>query len=406
VIAGCLFWFFVLIIIYTYLGFPALLAFFARIFPRPLHLDECTPQVTLLIAAYNEEALIAGKLENALALNYPQEKLQILVAADGSDDATVEIVKRFADRGVELSYDAVRSGKMAAIHRAMSRARGEIIVFSDANNMYQPDTMRHLLSPFADPEVGAVSGAKRIVRGGGALGESEGLYWKYESFIKEQETRLGSTTSAAGEIFAIRKTLYQVPPKRIINDDFFLAMLALRAGYRSVYIPEALSLESVSTSSREEIIRRSRIIAGRYQAIAMAPRLLPWKSPLLVWQIVSHKFLRPLVPFAMIGTLVAGCMAVCFPPPGGTWAWLRLSPPWGTAFLAMQAAFYLLALLGRWFEGRGGKLAKSLYLPAFLVNSNAAAVQGLIHFLSGRQTALWQRAKRRDAPDSSAGPSG
>ena len=179
-------------ILYTYAGYPLLLALLARTRRKPAPYPAAQPLVTLLIAAYKEEAVIARKLDNSLELDYPRERLQILVAADGSDDRSAEIVQGYADHGVELNYTPERGGKMAAINRAMPNARGEIVVFSDANNMYDPRAIRELIAPFADPKVGAVTGAKTIVQDEGGLSESEGLYWKYESFIKKQETRLNA----------------------------------------------------------------------------------------------------------------------------------------------------------------------------------------------------------------------
>lgn len=286
---GLLFWFCVLGVMYVYAGYPLLLAIFARLFSRPVLTAEITPTVTLLIAAYNEEAVIAGKLENCLALDYPAEKLQVLVAADGSTDRTVDIVRSFSSRGVELCYEPARRGKMAAINHAMQAARGEIVVFSDANNYYRRDALRELIRPFADPTVGAVSGAKHIVKGDGQLGEAEGLYWKYESFIKEQEARLWTCTAVAGEIFAIRRELFTPAPEEVINDDFYLALQVIRRGFRVMYAPKAVSLERVSPSAQDEIVRRTRIIAGRYQAMAMSLKLLPFRQMFVLWQIVSHK---------------------------------------------------------------------------------------------------------------------
>jgi len=288
---------------------------------------------------------------------------------------------------------------MAAINRSIQQAHGEVVVFSDANNTYAPDTLRHLVAPFADPGVGAVSGAKTIQKGDGALGESEGLYWKYESFIKKQETRLGNCTGVSGEILAIRRALYAPPPERIINDDFCLAMQTIRQGYRVVYAAPARSFERVSASAKDEAIRRSRMIAGRYQAM-LAPQLLPWRNPLVIWQVVSHKFLRPLVPFAMLGALIGNLGVLLFPTrptQPGLWA---LSAPFGWILLALQAIFYALAWLGGIIHRNDSlsrsKIGKLLYLPAFLVNSNLSAVSGLYRFLSGQQTALWQRVARRE----------
>lgn len=389
---GILFWFFVIVIIYAYAGYPLLLTLTARLLDRRPQTAAITPPVTLLIAAYNEEKTIAAKLENCLQLDYPREQLQILVTADGSSDRTPEIVQQFADRGIELNYSPPRMGKMAAINRAMPRATGDIVIFSDANNMYAPDTIREMVKPFADPEVGATSGAKTIIKGDGALGDSEGMYWKYESYIKKQETLTGSITGVVGELFAIRRELFASPPDKIINDDFYMAMQLIHQNYRVVYVPTARSSERVSLSAEDEMTRRSRIVAGRYQAL----NLLPFNRPLVVWQIASHKLLRPLVPIAMIGAFLANLLAVLISSQtSANKSVLRLTQPFAWIFLVLQIVFYGLAWLGN-STSLDGKVGKVLYLPTFLVNSNYAALIGLYRMLTKRQTTLWQRAQRRD----------
>ncbi len=393
-----IFWFSVLGILYTYGGYPALLFLLTRFRKKIQNYAHSEPPVTLLIAAYNEEASIRQKLENCLKLDYPTERLQILVAADGSNDKTVEIVQSFRAHGVILSYRPERRGKMAAINRAMEMAQGEIIIFSDANNLYDIGTLRALVAPFIDPSVGAVSGAKIIAQGDGGLGESEGAYWKYESWIKKQETILGCTTGVSGEIWAIRKKLFATPPDTIINDDFFMAMRIVKQGYRMVYAPQARSTERVSLTAQDEIIRRTRIVAGRYQAIMRAKELVPLNSPLVAWEIISHKFLRPLVPFGMIFALIANFWAVFWPhqTTGSILGnFFALASPWNLLFLGIQLAFYLLALVGNLLPGINKKIP-ALYLPTFLVNSNLAALLGLIRFTFGGQSTLWIKARRRD----------
>jgi biofilm PGA synthesis N-glycosyltransferase PgaC len=317
-----------------------------------------------------------------LKLDYPDNLLQILVTADGSSDKTPDIVQQFASRGVELNYRLQRQGKMAAINRAMPRARGDIVVFSDANNLYDTQALRELVKPFADTAVAAVSGAKIIVKDGSSLGHSEGLYWRYESFIKKQETRLGNCTGVAGEILALRRNLFEPPPDNIINDDFYMAMRLIKRGYRVVYAPQARSYEYVSASAEDEIVRRSRIVAGRYQAMGLVGQLLPWKRPLTAWQMISHKFLRPLVPLAMITAFLTNLIIIVPEEPGS----------YGV-LLGLQIIFYLSAVLGQWRQW-DGLIGKLLYLPTFLVSSNWAALVGLIRFLTKRQTTLWQRAQR------------
>lgn len=386
------FWFCIGLILYTYVGYPILLSLLVRLKSKQQEaFSEELPKITLLIAAYNEASVIAKKIENSLALSYPRESLQILVTADGSSDATPDVVRNYADRGVELLYAPPRRGKMAAINRALPEAWGDVVLFSDANNMYAEDTLRHIVAPFSDPTVGAVSGAKSIIKGDGALGDSEGLYWQYESFVKKQETKLSSCAGVAGEILAIRRELFEAPPDHIINDDFYMAMRFIKRGYRVVYAPKARSYERVSLSAQDEVARRSRIIAGRYQAIALAGALLPWDRPLVAWQIVSHKYLRPLVPLAMIGALLSNVLLVLLPVTGG--GFWELGTPYSGLFLVGQTLFYLGAWAGGYLNK--GKIGKILYVPHFLVNSNLAALIGLYRYLTGQQTALWQRVQRR-----------
>jgi poly-beta-1,6-N-acetyl-D-glucosamine synthase len=380
-----------LLVAYTYAGYPLVLALLPKRKQVIAPFAGETPSVTLLIAAYNEEDVIGDRLVNALALDYPREKLQILVAADGSDDGTAAIVAGYAEQGVELSYHPERTGKMAAINRAMAQARGEIVAFSDANNHYEPTALRALVAPFASGRVGAASGAKRIERGDGALGDSEGLYWRYEEFIKKQETALGTTTGVCGEILAIRRSLFRPPPPTTINDDFYIAMDLIRRGYGVVYVPEARSYERVSPTVRDERGRRSRIVAGRYQAM-LAPELWP-RRPLVVWQLISHKYLRPLVPVAMLAALASNLLLV---------ARSRKSLLGNRALplLLSQLLFYAAAALGARLEKSSGP-GKLLFLPAFLVSSNLAAFTGLIRFLRGSQGTRWQRVPRRPAGNGS-----
>ncbi len=393
--AALLFWTSVGLIGYSYAGYPLVLALLAQFRPKPCWQPSDCPSATLIIAAHNEEQTIARKLDNALALDYPPDHLQILVAVDGAEDATHKVAAGYSIRGVELDFSPERKGKMAAINRVMPKVTGEIIVFSDANNFFSADTLRELVKPFSDPTVGAVTGSKNITKDGSALGASEGLYWRYESFIKQQETRLGCCTGVAGEILAVRKSLFRPPPDRIINDDFYLATDLIKRGYRVIYAPQARSFERVSATAADEIKRRTRIIAGRYQALAHARRLLPFNRPLLVWQLISHKFLRPLVPFAMIAALSANLYVVLFPDPADRFSLINLGPPFGWILLGLQTLFYGAAWLGS-HRRQDDWLGKILYLPTFLVNSNWAALVGFFRYLSGRQTALWERVQRRE----------
>lgn len=392
---GVLFWLCVLLVAYVYAGYPLLLTILASVRPKPKTRQRISPSITLLIAAYNEEHVIARKIENSLSLKYPKEKLQILVAADGSDDKTPEIVRSYASQGVQLSYIPPRSGKSAAISRAMSEAKGEIIAFSDANNFYPEEYLEEIIQPFADPKIGAVSGAKQIVQSDDGLSASEGTYWKYESFIKEQETRLGCCTSVAGEVLAVRKHLFEPIPKEIINDDFYIAMRIIRSGNNIAYAPKARSFEHVSQSAQDERTRRTRIVAGRYQAMAMPGKFLPKGRLLVVWQIISHKFMRPLVPLAMIGAFFANLIAVILPNQSQSLGILWLAPPVNWILFSLQLIFYFLAFVGG-RRDKTNRIGKFLYLFSYLVNSNLAALNGLVRFLRGSETSIWKRVSRKE----------
>jgi len=286
---------------------------------------------------------------------------------------------------------------MAAINRAIQQARGDIVLFSDASNTYDSDVINEISAPFSNSKIGAVVGARTIEAGSGGLGESEGLYWKYESFIQKSESALGCCTGIVGEILAIRRDLFKAPPDGIINDDFYMAMQVVKQGFNVAYAPKARSFESISLNVLDGIERRKRIVAGRYQAIWHANRLLPWNRPFVVWQIISHKFLRPLVPLFMIGALVVNLFCLFFPSQQEKWHLLFLVPPNNWIMFFTQACFYLFAIGGRFFEKGNFGLLRVFYLPTFLFNSNWAALEGLYRFITGKQTTIWKKTARYDS---------
>jgi len=392
-VLAILFWLSVSLIIYTYIGYPILISLIAKLIPfqgRVFGVSD--PSVTLLITAYNEEAVIEKKIENSLRLDYPGDRLQIIVAADGSSDRTPQIVGKFHERGVELTHSSLRDGKLAAINRAIAQASGDIVIFSDANNMYDSDAVRKLIAPFSDPTVGATTGAKLIIQDGSELSGAEGIYWKYESWIKTNETILGTCTSSVGEILAIRRELYEPPPNHIINDDYYIVLDLIKRGFRVFYVPEARSFEYISATVRDEMVRRTRMNTGKYQAIFMSYGLLPFNRPVLLWQIVSHKYFRAFLPFGFIVALLTNIFLVLLQTKTST-SFLLITAPYAWTFLSMQLFFYLLAALGNLvkFKGLPGKL---IYLPAYLVNSNIAILRGFYGFISGKQTNVWERVRR------------
>lgn len=370
----------VALVVYTFAGYPAIVATWARLRPDPIRLDpEFRPRVSLIIAAYNEEEEIVARLQNALAMDYPVDLLDVVVAADGSTDRTAE--RAATVPGVHVLHEPERRGKLAAIARAADAATGTVLVFSDANNRYVPETIRELVAPFADPAVGVVAGRKGIDNGSGReLDRAEGIYWRYESKIKAWESAIGSTVGAAGEVVAFRREAFRPPPIGTMNEDLVQAVSAAADGWRVVYAPRALSLERASLTVEDEATRRSRLVAGRFQALVALMPTLVRRNPRLAWQLVSHKGLRPLVPWALLAIIVLNVP-------------LARRTRWAALALASQTVFYGAAG-GGWVCERVGRRSRVLYLPYYFCRMNIAALRGLRDFAVGRREHVWARVKR------------
>jgi cellulose synthase/poly-beta-1,6-N-acetylglucosamine synthase-like glycosyltransferase len=368
------------LIAYTFVGYPAIVAALARVRPRPTRHDpDFQPTVSLIVAAYNEEDVIAWRLANIADLEYPVDRLQVIVVADGSDDGTADLAR--AVPGATVLHRPERAGKRAAIERGVAAADGELLVLTDANNRFTRETLRALVAPFADPTVGVVTGRKAIDDGSGrSLDRAEGLYWRYESRIKRWESAIGSTTGVAGEILAFRREAFNFVEPGTMNEDFVQAMLAALDGWRVVYAPNAVSLERASATLGDEAVRRSRLTTGRWQALRMLlPRLLR-RRPLLALQVISHKGLRPLVPFALIAAAIAN-------------VGLATDHRWARVLLLLQIAFYGAALLGWWVEA-AGRRSRLLYVPYYFCRMHVAALNGFRDFATRRQEAVWAKVRR------------
>jgi len=366
--------------IYVFAGYPALIALLARVRPRPLRWDSRhRPTVSLLVVAHNEAAVIERKLLNCAQLDYPAQRLELIVIAAGSDDGSPE---RLRDRpGVRLLFEPERRGKLMAMNRAARHAAHEILVFSDANNLYSRDALLELVAPFADPTVGVVTGRKAIADDTGRpLDETESLYWRYESQIKAWENGAGSVTGVAGEILAFRRAAYPELPAGTLNDDFVQAMTAAANGWRVAYAPNAISLERASATIEDEAVRRARLVTGRLQALGQVLGPLASRDPRLAWQVVSHKGMRPLVPGLLLVALLSS-------------ASLGRRSRWGRLIVAGQAAFAGAALAG-WRGERTGRRHRLTHLPYYFVRMNVATVRGILDFAAGRREAVWQRVER------------
>jgi cellulose synthase/poly-beta-1,6-N-acetylglucosamine synthase-like glycosyltransferase len=383
--AALVFWLSVLILFWTYFGYPLLMALRAKFAPRPVQQDEMhLPSLTLLIPAYNEADVIREKLTNAISLDYPADRLQILVVDDGSTDGTADIVREFEERGVTLIRQPERGGKMAGVNRGFEAASGELVVLSDASPIYEKDSLRLLARNFADASVGVVVGALRVWDAGNAVAKPAGLYWKYESALRKWESLTGSTVAVHGNMFAVRRSLYRPLRKHTINDEFSIAMEVMRQGFRVVYEPQAISYDIASANMGDEFKRRARINAGRFQALFSAGYLNA-PTPDLTFRLFSHKLLRPLTPIFMLSALIANILLVLLTAlslDGRFWYWLLM-------FFA-QDAFYMAAYAGYLAE-KNGRSNKLFSVPYFFVSANLAALVGLWRWLRNRQSVTWQK---------------
>lgn len=332
------------------------------------------PTVSVLIAAHDEASVIEGKLDNTLALDWPRDRLEILVGSDGSTDGTDELVRAYEDKGVVLST-AARAGKAAVLNRLAKRATGDVLLFTDANTIIARDALRHLCAALEVPGTGAVSGRLRLVTpdGGDA---SEGLYWRYETLLKTYESKVGALVGANGGLYVLRASLWQPLREDTIVDDFVVSMRPLLRGLRVVYEPRAVAVEETAPTPRGEWRRRVRIAAGNFQSLRELHPLLtrPSLSGLAFW---SHKIFRWLAPFALLVMLMTSAVMA------------SSSLVWAAVF-ASQVAFYALAVAGR--LGLQGRLPS---LARYFTEMNAALVVGLVRCLRGSQAAAWQRTPRR-----------
>lgn len=380
-----LFWAIFFLISTHYVLFPAAVCLLARFRSRPTVTAPIEPRVTLVIAAYNEEKVIAEKLVNSLALDYPREKLEILVVSDGSTDRTHALASGFAPRGVIAIHEPARRGKTAALNRAVSRARGEIVLFSDANSFYRADAVRRIVRPFADPEVGGVSGRKTILpHGERESARGDGAFWDLESRLKTAESRLGSIPTGDGEIFAVRRSAFRRLDESIINDDMAITLDLVAQGLRVVYELGAVSEEQASRTLEEDFRVKARMVSGGFQILARyRSHFFPPASGFAV-QFLLHKTLRHLMPVLLLLLLWAS-------------AWLALVPGghvFYAVFFGLQLAFYSLAAVGFLRRGRK-KNVGPLYLPLYYCFMNLAALRGLYYFLSNADgVAVWKKAER------------
>lgn len=376
-----------LVLFYTYVGYAMVIYLLSKLKSSPKQVvslaDPDLPEVTLLVAAFNEEQCIEEKITNSLGLDYPKDKLSIFFVTDGSTDNTPDIVKKF--HAVKLFHDFQRKGKIHAVNRVMKYVTTPIVVFSDANTLLNPPAIRNLVRHYQDEQVGGVAGEKRIYKSeeDNASGSGEGFYWKYESFLKEKDAAVYSIVGAAGELFSIRTALYEQPAQDTIIEDFHLSMRICARGYRFMYEPEAYAMETASASVDEEWKRKVRICAGGFQAMVRLKHLLnPFRYGILSFQYISHRVLRwTLAPLSLPLVLVSN-MLLAFTGPS-IYAWL----------LAGQAGFYLLAFVGYRYRDRKISL-KGFFIPYYFMVMNLSVYAGFLRYVKGNQSVVWEKARR------------
>ncbi len=377
------------IFLYIYIGYGILL-YLLLLFKKPTkrnkkeNKEKYEPNVTLFVAAYNEEDYVVSKVENSRNLDYPKNKIRNLWVTDGSNDRTTELLKKYPE--IEILHENERNGKIGAINRGMPFVDTPIVIFSDGNTILSSNTIREIVKAFEDPKVGCVTGEKKIRLNDKdpAATAGEGIYWKYESILKKLDAKLNTTIGAVGELFAIRTELFEEVEKDTILDDFMISMRIAMRGYKIQYTPKAYAIETASENISEELKRKIRISAGALQStLRLIPLLNPFKFGLMAFQYISHKVLRWfLPPFLMPVLLLLNIyIAICYPEN----IYLIL--------LFLQLLFYLFALIGFLFETKKIKL-KFIFVPYYICMINFAVVLGILRFMKGKQSVKWERAKR------------
>ncbi|WP_460638549.1 glycosyltransferase family 2 protein [Larkinella harenae] len=383
------------LVLYTYIGYGILVWLLVRIRGRRPALettDAFAPDVTLIVPAYNERMCLADKVANSLAQHYPADRIHFLFVTEGSTDGSSEFLRATYGTKIDLIEGTERRGKVAAMNRAMQQVTTPLAIFTDANTILNPQAVRRLVDHFRDPKVGAVAGEKRILTNDSesAAGSGEGLYWKYESFLKQLDSDLHTIVGAAGELFAVRTELYEPVETDTILDDFIISLRIAGRGYRVAYEPEAYAMERPSFSIIDEQKRKIRISAGGFQSIARLKYLLNiFRYGWLTFEYVSHRVMRwAVAPF---------CLPLIFLSN----AWLAVRE-WATAssgvygwtvLFALQCLFYAAAWVGYRLEKKNLRW-KILFVPFYFTFMNVCALAGFIRYLKGNQSGTWEKVRR------------
>lgn len=387
-----LFWTTLFIVFYTYIGYGILLyiiillkrLFKGKPLKGPMPADDELPTMTLMICAYNEEDVVAEKMENTLAIDYPKDKFRIMWVTDGSNDHTNELLAAYPE--VDIVYSPERRGKTAALKHGLRELKTRYVAFTDANTMINSGALREIARLFMDPTIGCVSGEKRVAarKEGEMAAEGEGLYWKYESTLKKWDSELYSAMGAAGELYAIDPTLAREVPDEALLDDFMMSMYIVDEGKRIAYTPDAYAQEYGSANIYEESKRKRRIAAGGLQSIWWLRRMLnPFRNPIIFFQYISHRVLRwSITPFALVLLLMVNIAIVTI----GASVFFKIA-------LLLQILFYLMAFSG-WLLDCYGHKNKLLYTAYYFVFMNFNVFRGIAYLRSHGNNGAWEKAKR------------
>ena len=384
-----IFWFSIGLIFYSYIGYGMLTWVLVRIKkafskPAPVMNEDEFPHVALVVAAYNEQDFIEKKIINSLELDYPKHRLELIFITDGSNDRTPEIIRRYPE--IILMHSDERRGKSAAMNRAIRQVTAPYVIFCDANTLLNKECVTQIVRHYADPKVGGVAGEKRIWQNtaDAAAAAGEGLYWKYESYLKKLDSDLYTTVGAAGELFSVRKELFEAAPEGTIIEDFVQSLKLCVNGYVVRYEPGAYAAEAPSASIKEEMKRKVRICAGAFQAmILLKPLFNIFRYPVVGFQFISHRILRwTLCPVALITALLSNAAIVVTAP-----------TTFYTVALFLQSLFYAMGIIGWIFASRNIKL-KAVYIPFYFLFMNISVFMGFSRFIKKKQTVLWEKAAR------------
>jgi len=377
-VAHTVFWVSAILLLYTYLGYPLLIRLWSGFWARQVTTGPLSPSITLVVVAHNEARRIRQRLENFLDLDYPWDRVEVIVASDGSTDGTAELARKYRAPQVRVVEFKNRRGKSAVLNDVIPMASGEIVVLADVRQRFETSALHALAECFLDPQVGAVSGELILLDGPSRSEVEKGVdfYWRYEKFMRLHESRVGSTVGATGAIYALRRILFKPIPDATILDDVLIPMQVARLGYRVLFEPRARAYDWVAAAASEEFMRKLRTIAGNFQLFILEPWLLnPLVNPLWI-QTVSHKLFRLLSPFALGAVFCSNLFLL--QDPDYTW------------IFAAQSTFYAAAFLGYLTRG-AARRPFFLNVPYAFCLLNWATVVAFVRLLNGRQRVTWER---------------